>query len=479
MKTIILFLLSTVFCFSQESQIGQVQRPFKKISYIKCHADKDGSILYFFMNSKKYGVKYLDKNRKLINEQVFENLNLEIPDFTWTQRNNDIVHFYEVSSKNEVYTFKSWDINTSDFSKTKMDIAFDKIEGLKFFGSYPHDDAFIVLGFSEENKSVEVLQLSNGKIVKMASFQIRDIDFDDFFVEKKWIQVDLEEYMDIRSLNASRKIFHDRDKIFLLYDEEKNTSIIELNLENEKVQYLNFQNEKLTKSKNVRFTKTAAVIKEAQLLQVYFNNKIGALNIFDLKEGSILKSFPISKSEDIHFRNSDIEFYNSVASTTNAVKKTAKLFNKVYANRPAISVNEDIDGNYIVELGSLYSASFNYYHNNFWMMHHMYMPNSYYYITPPSFNFGPQPSNNFETYGYYTPPTVKTVTFKTVLSPSFIHLKDQEVKDAKRYNFSRKISSLSKNYDLSTSFRYKDYYHFLRYSDLHKAFLEYEIKRVK
>ncbi len=453
---VLLFFLNTQ---AQEKPILEFEKPTKfKVEKIAAHADIDGNVLYLIFGHYKCHMKYFDKEMDLKDEFTFKKDFMdEMPSFIGSSKKDNIVSFFtqkkiEKRKKNEI-EIKAWEINISDLSKTKLDQEVISLKNADIITAYPKDDDFFFTYSPYESDAITLVNLSNPKN-SIQSFKLDGIKHDQWFHEKLWINVDTDEFVDIKSQTSSKKYYHKGDMLYLARDEKNYSELISINLSNSEVTIKKFESKKINLG-IVGVQKISSYLLGNTLFQFYASSEKGVFNIFNIDNKQLIKSYSFDKKFDaIPFSNTPITLTKFAYSppTKEEVRKPKKLLRKITKSNAVITALRDVNNNYIVELGAIETYSYNYWMHNHWMHNHMmYTPPVDYSQFAPTFR---GPSFDENSYFHRYPSALETsgtklLTFKTVLNTNTLEHISGKPKATKHTNFDELLDqhydSLKKN----------------------------------
>ncbi len=496
MKRLAVIFLAFLFFASAEAQekpILEFEKPTKfKIQKIASHADVDGNVLYLIFGSYKCHMKYFDKEMNLKDEFAFKkDFADEMPSFIGSSKKDNIISFFtqkktEKRKKNEI-EINAWEINISDLSKTKLNQKVISLKNADIITAYPKGDDFFFTYSPYESDTIKFVNLSNPKN-SIKSFKLPGIKHDELFDKKLWINVDTDNFVDIASQTSSKKYYHKGDVLYLVSDEKNYSELININLSNSEVTIKKFESKKINLG-FIQVQKISSYLLSNTLFQFYASIEEGRLNIFNIDNQRLIKSYNFDKTMDnIPFSNTPITLTKFAYDPPikEEVKKPKKLLRKITKLNTVITALQDVNNNYIVELGAIETYTYNYYYHNHWMHHHMmYTPPVDYSQFAPTFH-GPSFDENL--YFHLYQPALETsgtklITFKMVLNANTLEHISGKPKVIKHIDFDELVdehySSLKEQkvkFSTNKKYKYKDHYHKIGYNKKTKTIQVYEIK---
>jgi len=316
---------------------------------------------------------------------------------------NKLVLIYKKAIKSKEIFSKAFDFIADKISTPKLIFDIDNtydilitLESRTIFISFSKFRLKVTTVYDSDKIAVNSFSTKTKKDQEM----LKGLKSKNIFLEPasyKFDYVATNKYVEIGSIKTGH-FFLDSNILILTRDVKKkaNTSFLKLDLNKTQKQYLNFREfkNKLKKVKQIR-----SFYFEDKLFQFAISSQDASLQIFDVSTGLILKTFDYTKSNfgpynKYFFKSKEIEpnpsrFFNSF-----------KKFRPYSMYFPSIFIvaNKSTDNGFVVEMGHINGAVYNY--NSFnmmWQMQQMQwqMQNNIMNFHPPSFR-GPDGIFDYE-----------------------------------------------------------------------------------
>ncbi len=495
----LLFFLNTQ---AQEKPILEFETPIKYVKKIDAHADMEGNILYLIFSNTECNMRYYDKEMNLKDTFTFSrNFAEKMPAFIGSSKNKNIIKFYlqeeKGSKKKNEVNVKAWEIDINNLSKTKLNQAALLLKNVNIIASYKKGDDFFFTYSPYESDTIKFLNLnismqeeqtftlsgSNISNNPKTKFKLTLLSLSkQLFRNKLWINVNSEEFVNISDQTSSKKYYHIDNTLYLISDENNFSKIIKLDLATLKVTIDTLESKKIKFAANGA-QKISSFLLDDKLFQFHASSEEGRLNVYNTNNLQLLKTYSFPKKiEKIPFGNTLI-LYDDATNVT--PQKPKKLLKKVMKTNAVIKVDFDVDSNYVIEMGSILTYTYNNYYYNHWM--HQPPPINYSEIQKhmPTFSHGPNFNEDLNSKFFETPNPDETIllTFKTVLEKNSLKHLDGKPKTLKKTNFDLLLDKhdsflqkIKAKFYRSKQYKYREYYHEAGYNKKTKTIQVYEIK---
>ncbi|WP_299102542.1 hypothetical protein [uncultured Winogradskyella sp.] len=230
-------------------------------------------------------------------------------------------------------------------------------------GSFEYNSTVYLLSTVKKTSKLKLYQLNNHEEYTEDTFDFSHIELKTYNGFKTNLNRVLDggyEIPDVSMINhgeptslekviQKNKLYIDGNKLMLTNDvDDISTTLITIDLETKNSQYHNFP--KPSFSKKDHGIKSNSFVLDDRLYNMYVSKEKLDFSVFDINSKSLIKSFVITDTDSITFKNSPIILEGGDFQNYRELDKTKQFLKKVSNSNAGLSVYKN-NGNYIVTLG--------------------------------------------------------------------------------------------------------------------------------